>query len=75
MNDDIRQDQQDTESTNRDQAQGAMTEAKGRLEESAGALTGNTRMKAQGEADQMAGAATRKKGQWKQRLISWINRL
>ena len=74
MNDDVRRDQQNTESAARDQAQGTTQQAKGRLEESAGALTGNTRMKAQGEADQMAGTARRKKGQWKEWLMSWINR-
>ena len=74
MNDDVRRDQRDTESAAGDRAQGTMEQAKGRLEESAGALSGNTRMKAQGEADQMAGTARRKKGQWKERLMFWINR-
>jgi len=51
-----------------------MREASGRVEESAGALAGNEHLREQGLKDQTAGAAQRKKGQWKQRLMSWINR-
>jgi len=52
-----------------------MKESKGRVKESWGALTGNERLRAEGRSDQMAGAGRRKKGQWKQRLKAWIDRL
>ncbi len=78
MNDDPRRDPRDdarnTNSAARDQAAGTMKEAGGRVEEGVGALTGDERLKAQGVDDQVAGAARRKKGQWKERLMSWINR-
>jgi uncharacterized protein YjbJ (UPF0337 family) len=52
-----------------------MKETKGRVKESWGALTGNERLRAEGRSDQMAGASRRTKGQWKQRLKAWIDRL
>jgi uncharacterized protein YjbJ (UPF0337 family) len=58
-----------------DQAAGNMRQVKGRFKESWGALTGNQRLEAQGRADQMAGATQNKKGQWKSRVKSWIDRL
>ena len=74
--------QQDAENTRQrgksaasDQAEGSMTETKGRLKESWGALTGNHRLRAEGRSDQMAGSRQRTKGQWKQRIKTWIDRL
>ena len=52
-----------------------MTETKGRLKESWGSLTGNERLRAEGRTDQMAGVRQRKKGQWKERIKTWIVRL
>jgi uncharacterized protein YjbJ (UPF0337 family) len=52
-----------------------MREAGGRVKESVGALAGNGRLKAEGQADQLAGAALRKKGSLKDRLKAWIDRL
>ena len=63
-----------TNSAAKDQAAGNLNQAKGRIKESAGALTGDERLKGEGEADQMAGAARKKKGQWKERLMGWMNR-
>jgi uncharacterized protein YjbJ (UPF0337 family) len=74
MNDDRRYDDRNRNSAARDQAAGTMRQAGGRVEESMGALSGNERLRAQGLNDQAAGSARRKKGQWKQRLMSWINR-
>ncbi len=74
MNDDVRRDPQTTDSAASDRTEGTMKEAKGRTKESWGALTGNEQMKAQGEKDQMAGTARRKKGEWKDRLKAWIDR-
>ena len=66
-------------STQRDSAQhdkleGRAQAAGGRLKESAGALTGDERMKAEGERDQMAGQVRRKKGTLKDRIKGWIDR-
>ncbi|MFL5592792.1 MAG: CsbD family protein [Ktedonobacteraceae bacterium] len=61
--------------TARDQTEGQMRETKGRVKESLGALTGNERLRAEGQRDQTAGASRRKKGQWKERLKAWIDRL
>ena len=74
MSTDPRYNDRNRNSAAADQAAGTMRQAGGRVEESAGALTGNENLRAQGMNDQMAGAARRKKGQWKQRLMSWINR-
>jgi len=63
-----------TNSAARDRAAGNLTEAKGHAKESLGALTGNERLEAEGRKDQVAGAARRKKGQWKDRIKSWIDR-
>ena len=52
-----------------------MAETKGRLKESWGALTDNEGLRAEGRSDQMAGARQRTKGQWKQRIKTWIDRL
>jgi uncharacterized protein YjbJ (UPF0337 family) len=59
----------------KDRLAGGVDQAKGRVKESVGALTGNENLKAQGEADQITGKAESKKGQFKDRLKSWINRL
>ncbi len=74
MNDDVRRDPQTADSAALDRTEGTTTEAKGRVKESWGALTGDEQMKAQGEKDQMAGTARRKKGEWKDRLKAWIDR-
>jgi len=58
-----------------EQTEGSMAETKGRLKESWGALTGNERLRAEGRSDQRAGARQRTKGQWKQRIKTWIDRL
>ena len=52
-----------------------MTETKGRLKESWGSLTGIERLHAEGRTDQMAGVRQLKKGQWKERIKTWIDRL
>ncbi|HZO75540.1 MAG TPA: CsbD family protein [Ktedonobacteraceae bacterium] len=57
-----------------DRLAGDTTQAKGRAKESWGALTGNERLKAEGEKDQMAGTARARKGQWKERIKAWIDR-
>lgn len=59
----------------REQTEGNRTETKGRLKESWGALTGDERLRAEGRSDQRAGARQRTKGQWKQRIKTWIDRL
>lgn len=59
----------------KDRVAGGVDQAKGRVKESVGALTGNENLKAQGEADQLTGKAESKKGQLKDRLKSWINHL
>lgn len=78
MNDDIRTNTdtsaQVRDSAGRDKAEGSKQELGGRIKESAGALTGNEDLKAQGEGDQLAGAARRKKGSLKDRIKSWIDR-
>jgi len=52
-----------------------MREAGGRVKESAGALAGNERLKAEGQSDQLSGAARRKKGSLKDRIKAWIDRI
>jgi uncharacterized protein YjbJ (UPF0337 family) len=64
-----------TNSAARDRAAGNTRKAKGRLKESWGALTGNERIEAEGREDQVAGQTRVKKGQWKDRIKSWIDRL
>ena len=75
MQEDTDRYQQRRKSAARDQTEGNMTETKGRLKESWGSLTGNDRLKAEGRSDQMTGTRQRKKGQWKQRIKTWIDRL
>lgn len=58
----------------KDQVVGGVEQAKGRVKESAGALTGNERLKTEGRDDQLAGTAHSKKGQFKERLKAWIDR-
>ncbi len=62
------------DSAERDKVEGSKQDLKGRVKESAGALTGNERLKAQGEKDQLAGTARRKKGNLKDRIKGWIDR-
>ncbi len=62
------------DSAERDKMEGSRQDLKGRVKESAGALTGNQRLKAEGEKDQLAGTARRKKGTLKDRIKSWIDR-
>jgi uncharacterized protein YjbJ (UPF0337 family) len=59
----------------RDRLAGDTTQAKGRVKESWGALTGNERLEAEGRRDQVAGGTRKKKGQWKDRIKTWIDRL
>ncbi|MBV9228333.1 MAG: CsbD family protein [Chloroflexi bacterium] len=65
----------DPNTAEKDRAAGDLNQAKGRVKESVGALTGDEHLKAEGEADQMAGATRSRKGQWKQRVKAWIDRL
>ena len=58
-----------------DRLAGDATHAKGRAKESWGALTGDERLKADGQKDQMAGTARARKGQWKERIKAWIDRI
>src|SRR5947207_15002063 len=67
--------QRHSTSAARDQTEGQMRETRGRVKERLGTLTGNERLRAEGQRDQMAGASRRKKGQWKERLKAWIDRL
>ena len=75
MQEDTNRNQQRRKSVARDQAEGNMTETKGRLKESWGSLTSNERLRAECRTDQMAGVRQRKKGQWKERIKTWIDRL
>jgi uncharacterized protein YjbJ (UPF0337 family) len=75
MQKDTNVDRQHGKSAARDQTEGNMAEAKGRLKESWGALTDNERLRAEGRSDQRAGARQRTKGQWKQRIKNWVDRL
>lgn len=75
MQKDMDRDRQGGKSAAHDQTEGNMAETKGRLKESWGALTDNERLRAEGRSDQMAGARQRTKGQWKQRIKTWIDRL
>ncbi|HEY6543063.1 MAG TPA: CsbD family protein [Ktedonobacteraceae bacterium] len=61
-------------SAERDKMEGNKQDLKGRVKEGAGALTGNERLKAQGEKDQLAGTARRKKGNLKDRIKGWVDR-
>ena len=75
MQEDTNRNQQRRKSVARDQAEGNMTETKGRLKESWGSLTSNERLRAECRTDQMAGVRQRKKGQWKEHIKTWIDRL
>ena len=72
MNDDVSS-RPNTNSAARDQAEGNTQNAKGRVKEGWGALTGNERLKAEGERDQAAGATRVKKGRFKDRVKAWID--
>jgi uncharacterized protein YjbJ (UPF0337 family) len=74
MQNDTHRDAQTPNSAARDKAAGTMKEVGGRIKESLGALTDNKRTEAQGREDQIAGAARRKKGTWKDRIKAWIDR-
>jgi len=74
MQNDTHRDAQTPNSAAGDKAAGTMKEVGGRIKESLGALTGNKRTEAQGREDQIAGAARRKKGTWKDRIKAWIDR-
>jgi uncharacterized protein YjbJ (UPF0337 family) len=63
-----------SDSAERDKVEGSKQDLKGRVKEGAGALTGNNRLKAQGEKDQLAGTARRKKGNLKDRIKGWVDR-
>jgi uncharacterized protein YjbJ (UPF0337 family) len=68
------QDTVNTETAEKDQAAGGLQQAKGRLKESAGALTGNEHLKAEGEADQLAGKARNKKGEVKEGIKNIVDK-
>ena len=72
---DTRYRSRESNSAERDRLQGSMREAGGRVKESAGALVGNERLKAEGQGDQFSGAARRKKGSLKNRIKAWIDRI
>ena len=74
MADNTRRDARTPNSAARDKTEGTAREMRGRAKESFGALTGNERLEAQGREDQVAGAARRKKGAWKDRIKAWIDR-
>ncbi len=73
-NEDTRYRSQEYDSAQRDKLEGSMREAGGRIKESAGALSGNERLKAEGQGDQLSGAIRRKKGSLKDRIKAWIDR-
>jgi uncharacterized protein YjbJ (UPF0337 family) len=74
-NEDTRYRSQERNSAKRDRLEGSVREAGGRIKESVGALTGNEQLKAEGQGDQLAGAARRNKGALKDRIKAWIDRL
>ncbi len=55
-------------SKHRDKAEGTADQAKGRVKEAAGALTGNRSQKDEGAADQLGGKVKKKKGALKDLL-------
>ena len=55
-------------SSRKDKDEGAMDRAKGRIKESAGALTGDKDKKSEGRSDQRKGKAKEKKGDLKDLL-------
>ena len=61
-------------SAERDKVEGTKQILGGRVKESVGALAGDEQLKAQGERDQFAGTARRKKGSLKDRIKGWIDR-
>jgi uncharacterized protein YjbJ (UPF0337 family) len=52
-------------SSNRDNAEGKLSQGKGKLKETAGEITGDSELAAEGEADQVKGKAQEKVGQVK----------
>jgi len=76
MNEDTRanSDAQARNSAERDKVEGSKQNLGGRIKESVGALAGDEQLKAQGEKDQLAGNARRKKGTLKDRIKGWIDR-
>ena len=61
-------------SAGEDRAEGGMKQMKGRLKESAGALTGNEELRQQGREDQVHGKAKEKKGKVKENIKNFIDR-
>jgi uncharacterized protein YjbJ (UPF0337 family) len=65
----------ETRNAEKDRMVGGTTQAKGRVKESWGVLTDNERLQAEGRREQRAGGMRSKKGQWKERIKAWIDRL
>jgi len=59
---------------NKDQREGAVTNAKGRAKQAAGVLTGNKDLESEGAADRVAGAAKRAVGDIKHKLAKKLAR-
>ena len=59
---------------NRDQRDGAVTNAKGRAKQAAGALTGNQELESEGAADRFAGAVKKAVGDVKHKVAKKLDR-
>lgn len=53
---------------NKDQVEGRLEEAKGKVKEVAGKVTGNEKLRAEGQVDQLAGKAQKHYGDGKEKL-------
>lgn len=60
---------------NKDQVDGRLEQAKGKLKEVAGEVVGNDRLKAEGEVDQVAGKTEAKVGDAKESVKRGIDKL
>ena len=59
---------------NKDQRDGVVSNAKGRLKEAAGVLTGNKNLESEGAADRLSGAVKKTIGNVKREIAKKIDR-
>lgn len=60
---------------NKDQVDGRLEQAKGKLKEVAGKLTGNERLEAEGDVDQVAGKTEATVGDAKEKVKNTIDKI
>lgn len=60
---------------NKDQVEGRVDDAKGRVKEAAGAITGNEKLKTEGQVDQVSGKTQGSFGDAKEKVKDLIDKI